>query len=180
MIERVKPSKNIPVAGEKFGKLTVIQRVHDKKTKTANLKVQVRVECDCGNRLTVPYFYLIRTHIPPKSSCGQCGDKSFISEHLLTHRSWYMMNYRCSKPTHIAYDKYGGRGIRVHPSWSWDLPDLEGFKNFVRDMGDRPNQNLTLDRIDNNGHYEPGNCRWATGVEQRENQGHADVIAPNW
>lgn len=72
------------------------------------------------------------------------------------------MKHRCSNPTNHRYSDYGGRGIRVCERW-------EKFENFLADMGPRPNKTLSLDRIDNNGNYEPGNCRWATMKQQREN-----------
>jgi len=72
------------------------------------------------------------------------------------------MKTRCSNKNHIAYDSYGGRGIKVCERWS-------DFKNFVDDMGEKP-VGLSLDRIDTNGNYEPGNCRWATAKEQARNK----------
>lgn len=171
---RVSPTKNKPVAGMKFGKLTVIQRVADKNTKTANLRVQVRVECECGNRRTIPFWYLVRPHSKPLTECGSCGPKSLVSLHKREHNSWYMMNVRCTDPKHVAWIHYGGRGITVCERWSWDNED--GFANFLEDMGPRPD-GMSIDRIDNDGHYELYHrvtgelqCRWATAVEQRANQ----------
>jgi len=176
MVANLKPRKHIPVAGQRFQKLTVIQRVaDDPKTKSANLKVRVRVECECGTRLTIPYYYITRTQPQPKASCGQCGEKSLMAQHPTTHTCWYMMNYRCTKPDHINYKSYGGRGITVCPEWSWDNPD--GFKNFLEYMGPRPSMKLSIDRVDVNGNYQPfqedgvtRQVRWATAKEQRANQ----------
>lgn len=173
-MERVSPSKNTPVAGQRFGKLVIVQRVHDKKTKTANLKVQVRVQCDCGNRITMPYYYLVRVHSKPREDCGQCGERSLSAIHWYTHRSWYMMNMRCTNDKHIMWKHYGGRGVKVCDEWSWDREDGKGFANFLEDMGERPH-GLSIDRVNNNMGYKKSNCRWATAAEQRANQGQGPI-----
>jgi hypothetical protein len=77
------------------------------------------------------------------------------------------MKQRCLCPTHHAYKDYGERGIRVCERWL--LPNGQGFKNFLADMGPRPS-GLTLDRKDPQGHYEPFNCRWADKETQANNQ----------
>lgn len=79
-----------------------------------------------------------------------------------TYRSWGSMIQRCCNPNNPRYPEWGGRGIKVCERWL-------SFENFLADMGERP-EGLTLDRIDNEGHYEPGNCRWSTHREQRMNQ----------
>jgi hypothetical protein len=73
------------------------------------------------------------------------------------------MRQRCSNPGHVAYARYGGRGIRVCERW-------DSYENFLADMGRRPSLRHSLDRMDTNGNYEPNNCRWATWKEQHRNR----------
>jgi hypothetical protein len=73
------------------------------------------------------------------------------------------MRGRCNNPRNAAFKYYGGRGIKVCDEW-------KSFEQFLADMGPKPNRELSLDRINNNGDYEPSNCRWATKIEQMKNR----------
>lgn len=84
--------------------------------------------------------------------------------HTPEYNSWYGMKERCYDSSRLSYNKYGGRGIRVCDRW------LTSFSNFIEDMGKRPD-GYSLDRIDNNGNYEPSNCRWSPRYIQQVNQG---------
>lgn len=79
------------------------------------------------------------------------------------HNAWNAMKARCLNPSHSAFANYGGRGITVCDAWR------ESFVRFLQDMGPRPSAEHSLDRIDNDGNYQPGNCRWATRGQQNAN-----------
>jgi len=83
---------------------------------------------------------------------------------------WCAMRYRCQNPNERTYDLYGGRGITVCERWS------KSFQDFVADIGPRPSPKHSLDRIDVNGSYEPGNCRWATQKQQCRNMRKTIVL----
>lgn len=87
-----------------------------------------------------------------------------------TYTTWRSMFQRCYNPNANNYARYGGRGIRICERWS-------KFAAFIKDMGKRPN-NKTIDRVDNNGNYEPENCQWATAKEQRANRRKQMTVRP--
>lgn len=98
------------------------------------------------------------------SSHGQANQRDGTRTSVYTR--WADMKQRCLNPNNHAYENYGGRGITVCDRWVT-------FENFYADMGDPP-PGLSLDRFDNDGNYEPGNCRWATPEEQIANQRVSD------
>lgn len=170
MAKQVRLRKHKLKAGDKIGFLTVIQRVRDDtKTKSPNLKVRVVVDCVCGQRMTIPQYYLTRAN--PKTHCG-CQAKTIKTHYNREYRIWLMMHYRTENPKHNAYKHYKSRGITVHPDFHKSRPDDEGFKTWLAEMGPRPAPEYSCDRINNTRGYEPGNIRWATPTQQRANQGN--------
>lgn len=88
------------------------------------------------------------------------------------YRAWHEMRRRCLNPSRHEYANYGGRGITVCERWSV-------FENFYADMGDRPDKEYSLDRIDNNAGYSPDNCRWATRAQQARNRRDNNTVTLN-
>lgn len=87
------------------------------------------------------------------------------------HKAWLNLRNRCFSPRSPKYANYGGRGITVCERW-------DTFEQFLADMGRRPGPGYSIDRIDNDGNYEPGNCRWATYIEQNNNRRPARYRPP--
>jgi hypothetical protein len=146
------------MAGRRFGRLNVICRAADPGKRARWL-----CQCDCGNVHIVAGSTLRNSRVQScgclfKATNGLRHNKSFTPEYA----AWKDMRYRCENPNSHAWKGYGGRGIKVCERW-------QNFENFYIDMGPRP-LGMTLDRINNDGNYEPGNCRWTTRKEQRLNQ----------
>lgn len=101
--------------------------------------------------------------------------KSLGPQHADTRATWSRMFVRCTDPSFIEFDCYGGRGISVCARWGGE----NGFQNFLADMGLRPSKDHSLDRIDNDGNYYPENCKWSTRQEQSRNRSTTRTITAN-
>lgn len=166
--------KIIDLTGEKYGKLTVLKMVE----RNSSNKVQWLCQCECGNLKKVTAGHLRSGHT---KSCGCYNLESSISANI-THGGkgtrlyniWCDMRKRCNNPSVKHYSRYGGRGISVCPEW---MNDFNSFRDWSMKNG--YSDNLTLDRIDNDGNYCPDNCRWATRSTQNNNTSRCHVITVN-
>lgn len=157
--------------GAKIGELTLLRKVRANKKLSANLKVRWKTRCSCGTEGITPEYYMKRTK-NPKTHCG-CKNKTIKTTHNQEYRIWLMMHQRCYNEKHVAFKHYGGRGIGIHPTWNryseTQTPD-QAFENFLEHIGPRKSKKYSVDRIEVNGNYEPGNVRWATAREQAANK----------
>jgi hypothetical protein len=153
----------IDLTGRRFGRLVVTRR----GPTDARGEAHWDCVCDCGG-LASPAGYALR--VGASTSCGCFHNevtgginRTHGKTRTPTYLAWNNMRRRCQDPENPNYRSYGARGISVCDRW-------QIFENFLADMGERPARGLELDRIDNDGNYEPGNCRWATRMQQAENK----------
>lgn len=151
--------------GQRFGRWTVL-RWDETKPRGGGLAHYWVCRCECG---TVRSVRASQLRTGRSASCGCAGQEKNVqrlTKHGMygtpTYQCWQAMIRRtCNAGSH-EWSRYGGRGITVHPDW-------RDFEAFLRDMGERPSPAFSLDRINNEGNYEPGNVRWATAREQQHN-----------
>ncbi len=174
----VNPTSEI---GKKYGRWTVVAFSH---TGERNRRFWL-CRCQCGTERAVIGTTLTCGR---SRSCG-CIAADFLTKHGFCRvacvspawRTWSAMIQRCYNPRNNEFANYGGRGIAVCERWR------DAFTNFLSDMGEKP-PGLSIERIDNNGNYEPGNCRWATQKEQSRNMrknvffsyGGTSLIIQDW
>jgi hypothetical protein len=157
------------LTGQKFGRLTVIRR-----GKAVARRVYWLCRCQCGKEVDVLADTLKNGR---SQSCG-CRNKEVQRVRLTTHghtgspeyHSWLSMIQRCDNPKATGYKRYGGRGIKI-------APELRQFETFLALLGPRP-AGTSLDRINNDGHYEPGNVRWADAGTQAKNTSRSTKNRP--
>lgn len=154
-----RPTKDI--TGLTFGRLTAVKLgVAGKHTKWICV-------CVCGKECSVYLTHLLSGNT---KSCGCMPVGLYKHGHTVNRRPtaeyacWANMKQRVLNFMHPRYSEYGGRGIAICDRW------VNSFENFLADMGERPSPEMSINRIDNEGNYEPGNCEWATSEVQVANQ----------
>lgn len=163
----------VDMMGDRFGRLLVVGRGPNTKGGGA----QWLCRCDCGEERVNTRKNLIKGRV---RSCG-CLRKETSREvglrrithggsYTVEYRTWRSLIDRCTKPNSANWKHYGARGIGVCQRW------LDGFENFIADVGNRPSDRHSLDRIDVNGNYEPGNVRWADWFVQSNNRRNNHIV----
>ena len=162
--------------GKKFGRLTIVQVFKGHISEGRKICKKIICRCDCNNLVTREWRAYLKNNAMSSCGCikkqmdktrniklftvhGHAAGKTQSDEYNI----WHCMKTRCLNPNAPNYSIYGGRGIKVCDRW------ISSFQHFLIDMGPRPSKKLSLDRINNDGNYEPSNCRWATALEQVEN-----------
>ena len=164
--------KAIDLTGEVFARLTVLERAEN----NSRGNIMWLCKCACGNATRASSVNLKSTGT---RSCGcikremlQAKATHGMSYHPL-YKTWCGIIKRTTNPNASNYPAYGGRGITICERWK------NSFENFVADMGEKPSRELSIERINNDGNYEPSNCIWASRGEQSRNTSRSRLITFN-
>ena len=153
-------SKLKDLTGQRFGRLSVIERAENSNAGKSRWKCL----CDCGNETIVQSAHLISGHT---QSCGCLNGQNHGMYGSRYYILWIAIKNRCLNPNFKYYKNYGGRGITICDEWR---NDFKSFYDYVSQLEHFGEEGLTLDRINNNGNYEPDNLRWADKKTQSENK----------
>lgn len=172
--------KFIDLTGQRFGRLAVLSRAEDRVNKQGKPIVMWHCKCDCGNECNVEGYSL---RSGKTVSCGCYGREQRLkanTKHGLSHsrlkRIYNNMHSRCDNPNTPKFENHGGRGISVCDEWSGD----DGFINFYTwAINNGYSDDLSIDRIDNDGNYSPDNCHWTDYEGQQINRRNTLFIEIN-
>lgn len=170
------PNRATDITRRRFARLVVLGPV----AKDVSNQIKWLCQCDCGGTTITTITMLRSGHT---KSCGCWRNESRLTQAIKhgksnskTYIAWRNMIGRCCRVTDHAYPQYGGRGITIYPQWR---DSFEDFEFYVAQLPHYEESGYTLDRIDNNGNYEPGNVRWATAIEQNRNRRRHRLITFN-
>lgn len=163
------PAAIVFEAGQKFGRLTIVSRA---EARPGERNVMWLCDCECGAQTVVAAANIGKSTL----SCGclvknngahlrgNTMNRTHNMSQSLEYKSWCSMKGRCNNPNNPKYYSHGGRGIKICERW------LSSFENFYADMGPKPGRGYSIERVNNGGNYEPGNCIWATPKVQAKNR----------
>lgn len=169
--------------GQEIGQMIISRIYRERRVEGDGWKYLADLVCTCGRKRTVERGNLARDSFNPKCLiCSGNGGGKLSHGHSISRKDkdprgyncytrWQSMKRRCYTPSERSFTRYGGRGIKVCDRWK------NSYENFLEDMGLPPNKESQIDRINNDGNYEPENCRWASREENAANKSNNRSIS---